>query len=85
MPKLLPYSRECFLNSGPYKPCAGVTVREIIEYLQQFPPEWRIDIGRPVDENGFEMLNDYFGKSEPVLLDTGICTRFVSIGETLYP
>jgi hypothetical protein len=64
----IPYPKEAYLNHGKYKPCADCTIGAIIEYLEQFPPEWRINVG-------------YELKSEPVLIDGGTMTIFTEIGD----
>lgn len=67
----LEYPERAYLNHGDYKPCKDISIGAIIEYLQQFPPGWRIKIGE--------------GKAEPVLIDADIDTIFTTIGEQLEP
>jgi len=57
-----------YCNTGEYKPCKGNSIGELIEYLEQFPQDWRISVG---------------GKSEPVIGMNAIWTELTSIGDDL--
>ena len=59
-----------------YKRCEGVTIGDLIRYLEQFPPAWQISIRTNEDEPD----GDRF-----VLRDCGIQTILTEAGKGLGP